>query len=102
MMMEGVMLIERVTRRRTQGFIFQFNAPSETICPAMVQTMPAEIPDKSSAKAKIVPAAGEILRERRAWMAKMSSSPRASGLLYRDAPATMRMAELTKRAKVKR
>jgi hypothetical protein len=67
----------------------------------MVQTMPAEIPDRRSARAKIVPAAGEIDEERRLWMEKRESEL-ASGLEERDEPATMRMAELTKRANVKR
>ena len=93
------MLMSLVTSRRSHGRIFHLKAPSLTICPAMVQTMPAEMPDNKSARAKIVPAAGEMEDESKEWMAKMSAS-RASGLLYKDAPATMRMAELTKSAKV--
>lgn len=100
MMMLGVMLMLRVTRRRSQGRSLQFKAPSLTICPAMVQTMPAETPESSRASAKMVPAAGEMDSESSLWMLKMSASG-ASGLLYKDTPATMRMAELTNRANVK-
>ena len=36
----------------------------------MVQTMPADVPESSSARAKIVPAAGASVEERRSWMLK--------------------------------
>ncbi len=65
MMMLGVMLILRVTRRRNQGAMVQFRAPSDTIWPAMVQMMPALMPDRSKARANTVPAAGAMLDERR-------------------------------------
>lgn len=76
-------------------------APSLTIWPAMVHTMPADTPDRRRARAKMVPTAGEMLFASRSWMPKMSAS-NASGFLYSEAPATMRMAELTKRANVNR
>ena len=66
--------------------------------------MPALMPEKRRARAKTVPAAGAIEVESRAWMLKRSASS-LSGAdegEYRLAPATMRMAELTKRANVKR
>lgn len=99
MMMLGVMLMERVMRRRTQGAAVHRRAPSETICPAMVQTMPAEIPERRRARAKIVPAAGAMVEARREWMAKREASAVEEG---REEPARIRSAELTKRAKVKR
>lgn len=66
----------------------------------MVQTIPAEVPEKRRARAKTVPATGASVEERRAWMEKRSAFE-AEELEEREAPATMRMAELTKRAKVK-
>ncbi len=66
MMMLGMILILRVTNRLTQGTTFQFKAPSLSIWPAMVHTIPAEVPDKSRASAKTVPAAGANVLERRA------------------------------------
>jgi hypothetical protein len=65
MMMLGVMLMLLVTNLLNQGAKLQFRAPSDTIWPAMVQTMPALTPDKRSAKAKTVPATGAILVESR-------------------------------------
>ncbi len=59
--MLGVILILLVTRRLSHGAKLQFNAPSETICPAIVQMIPALIPDSKRARAKIVPAAGARL-----------------------------------------
>ena len=61
MMMLGVMLMLRVRSRLTQGVKVQFKAPSETIWPAIVQTIPALIPESSSARANMVPAAGAML-----------------------------------------
>lgn len=92
--------MDRVMRRRNQGFIFHRRAPSLTIWPAIVHTMPAEIPERSRARAKMVPAPDEMLLESNWWIPKMSAV-RASGLPYNEAPATMRMAELTNSAKVK-
>lgn len=74
MIMLGIMLMERVITRRIQGLMVHRSIPSLTICPAMVQTIPAEMPDKSRAKAKIVPAAEEIDEERRVWMPNRSAS----------------------------
>ena len=99
MMMLGVILIERVMRRRSHGAAVQRRAPSDTICPAIVQTMPAEMPERRRARAKIVPAAGAIVEARRAWMAKREASSVEAG---REEPARMRRAELTKRANVRR
>ena len=65
-----------------------------------VQTIPAEVPESKSARAKTVPAAGDKVEESRSWIPKREAVD-ASGLPYREAPATMRMAELTNRAKVK-
>jgi hypothetical protein len=66
----------------------------------MVQMMPADIPERRRARAKIVPAAGAIEVDNRSWMLKrdaLSALAKAG-----EDPATMRMAEFTKRAKVKR
>src|SRR5688572_25573079 len=86
MMMEGVILIDLVIRRRIQGFMVKFSCPSETICPAMVHTMPADVPESSKANAKSVPAAGAIDLDNKSWMVN-KSAPSASGLPYKDAPA---------------
>lgn len=59
------------------------------------------MPLRRSARAKIIPAAGARVVERRVWMPKRSASE-VEGLEEREEPATIRMAELTKRAKVKR
>jgi hypothetical protein len=47
-MMEGVMLIHRVIKRRSHGAKVQLSAPSLTIWPAIVHTTPAEIPERKS------------------------------------------------------
>ena len=70
MIMLGVMLMLRVRRRRIHGLILQFKAPSDSIWPAMVQTIPADVPESRSARAKMVPAAGARVEERRSWMLK--------------------------------
>jgi hypothetical protein len=98
--MLGVIEMLLVIRRRTQGFMLQDSWPSLTICPAIVHTIPAEVPERRSARAKIVPAIGAIVEDRSSWMPKRSALS-APVTVYRDAPATIRMALLTKRAKVK-
>lgn len=47
--------------------------PSDTIWPAMVQTMPALVPERSRARAKMVPATGAMLVDSRLWMEKRSA-----------------------------
>ena len=101
MMMLGVTLMLRVRSLRSHGATFQFKAPSLTICPAMVHTMPADVPERRSARAKRVPAMGARVWERRSWIAKREASE-APGSEEREEPATMRIALLTKRANVKR
>jgi len=101
MMILGVILILLVTSLLTHGLTLHCSWPSLTICPAMVHTIPADVPDSRSASAKTVPAAGASVEESRAWMSKREAEA-AFGELEREAPATMRMAELTKRAKVNR
>jgi hypothetical protein len=65
--------------------------------------MPALVPLSKRARAKTVPAAGASVSERSKWMSNRSAfSVSESERLERLAPATMRMALLTKRAKVKR
>lgn len=49
----------------------------------------------------MVPAAGAMEEERRSWMLKREGEE-SGEVGYREAPATMRIALLTKRAKVKR
>ena len=63
--------------------------------------MPAVVPERRSARAKMMPAAFPMERESKAWMPKMSASS-APETPYREAPATIRMALLTKSAKVNR
>lgn len=99
--MLGVMLMLLVINRRNQGRILTLRAPSLTIWPAIVQTIPAVMPDNSRASANKIPAAGEIDDASKSCMLKISAST-ASGFLYKEAPATIRIAELTKSAKVKR
>jgi len=67
----------------------------------MVQTMPAEVPERSRARAKMVPATGARVEESRSWMVKRSASS-APGREDREEPATMRIELLTKSAKVTR
>lgn len=98
--MLGTMLIDRVSNLRTQGVVFQCKAPSLSIWPAIVQTMPAEVPDKSRARAKIVPAIGASVLDRRSWIPNRLLVS-AAELVESEAPATMRMALLTKSANVK-
>ena len=100
MMVLGMMLIVRVATRLSQGAIFHCNAPSLSIWPAIVHTIPAEVPDKSKARAKTVPAAGAKVLESRSWTP--NRFPVSEELADdSEAPATMRIALLTKRAKVK-
>lgn len=63
--------------------------------------MPAEVPESSRARAKIVPAAGESEEERRVWMSKRLALA-AEEEVDKEAPAMIRIALLTKRANVKR
>ena len=65
MIMLGVILMLLVNSLRIHGARVQFKKPSLTIWPAMVQTMPADVPERSSASAKIVPAAGARVCDRR-------------------------------------
>ena len=97
MMMLGVMEMLRVSSRRSQGATVQFSAPSLIICPAIVAIIPAESPDRSRARAKMVPATGAMVLARRSWMEKRSASC-AAATEEREAPAVIRMALLTKRA----
>ena len=99
-MMLGTMLIDRVSNLRTQGAVFHCKAPSLSIWPAIVQTMPAEVPDKSRARAKIVPAIGANVVDRRSWIPNKFPLS-AAELVESEAPATMRMALFTKSANVK-
>ena len=62
--------------------------------------MPAEVPDRRRARAKIVPAIGASVVDRSLWMPKRLPLS-AAELVESEAPATMRMALLTKSAKVK-
>lgn len=144
--MLGTMLMDRVSSLRIQGAIFHCKAPSLSIWPAIVQTIPAEVPDlrfrrqrelseaengaarqvaegygflrnvtqfqsaweasnpkytyKSSARAKIVPAIGASVLHKRSWIPNRLPLS-AAELVESEAPATMRMAQLTKSAKVK-
>ena len=65
----------------------------------MVHIMPADIPDRRRARAKMVPATGATEVDNREWTSKRD----AFGELVKagQEPATIRMAEFTKRAKVK-
>lgn len=101
MIMLGVILILLVMRRLSHGARLQFNAPSDTICPAIVQIIPALTPESKSARAKMVPAAGAKLDDSKSYMPKRSADA-AELLDEREAPATMRIALLTKSANVKR
>lgn len=65
----------------------------------MVQTIPAEVPERRRARAKRVPATGEMVEDNRVWIEKRSTS---CAVPWREAPAVMRMAEFTKSAKRKR
>lgn len=58
------MVMHLVMKRRSQGAIVQLIAPSDTICPAMVHTIPADRLDSSRARAKIVPAMGAMVVDR--------------------------------------
>lgn len=101
MIMLGVMEIERVINRRNQGAHVQLREPSLTIWPAIVATMPAEVPLSRRAKAKIVPAIGAMVEDSKSCMPKRSAVG-AELLFESEAPAVMRMALLMKRANVKR
>jgi hypothetical protein len=63
--------------------------------------IPADIPDKRRARAKMVPAAGAMEEDNKSWTSKRDALLPASARAEEE-PATMRMAEFTKRAKVKR
>src|SRR5271170_8104647 len=65
MAMLGIIEMVLVTSRRTHGLTVQLSMPSDTIWPAMVQMIPADIPDRRRARAKTVPAAGPRLFLRR-------------------------------------
>ena len=49
------------------------------ICPASVQTIPAEAPDRRRDKAKRVPAKGERDVVRRVWIVKRSAGGLSEG-----------------------
>jgi hypothetical protein len=63
--------------------------------------MPADMPDKRRARAKMVPAAGAMEEDNKLWISKRDALPPAAAKAGEE-PATMRIAEFTKRAKVKR
>ena len=55
-MSAGIMAMHRVISRLAKGLILIWKAPSMTVCPAMVDTIPAEIPEKRKATANMVAA----------------------------------------------
>ena len=59
------------------------------------------MPERSRARAKIAPAPGAMVEERSRIAKRSAFEVSSSGRLERLAPATMRIAELIKRAKVK-
>ncbi len=65
-----------------------------------MQTIPADIPDSRRARAKIVPATGEIEVDNKSWMLKRDALVALANAGAE--PATIRIEEFTKRAKVKR
>lgn len=58
---------------RFHGLMRHCSWPSDTIWPAIVHMIPALVAEKSKARAKIVPAAGARVEERRSWIAKISA-----------------------------
>jgi len=97
--MAGMMDMVRVRIRRRKGDTRQFIAPSQIICPAMVATIPALIPENNRDKAKIVPVPFPMVSLKSLYRPGRSAS---ASSVVKNAPATIKTAELTKTATTKR